>query len=106
MIGKLRQAAKSQWGRRGFMIASAGAFAGAIKPALSLAGPVQIKADTRGSKASSLTVTEIDAHDITPEYEDWIAYQLNHYYGPSPRTVYVVHTNTGLEGLGEGSREP
>jgi L-alanine-DL-glutamate epimerase-like enolase superfamily enzyme len=40
------------------------------------------------------------------EYEDWIAYQLNHFYGPSRRTVYVVHTDTGLIGLGEGdSRE-
>jgi L-alanine-DL-glutamate epimerase-like enolase superfamily enzyme len=87
------------------MSASAGVFAAALKPALTLARPVEIKADSRESKGSSLTVTKIEAHDITPEYEDWIAYQLNHYYGPSRRTVYVAHTNTGLEGLGEGSRE-
>jgi len=36
------------------------------------------------------------------EYEDWIAYQLNHYYGPSRRTVYVVHTDDCRIGLGEG----
>ena len=94
-------------GRRKLMIASAGVFAGAIlRPAATLARPVQVNAHSSGSKGASLTVTDIEAHDITLEYEDWIAYQLNHYYGPSRRTVYVVRTNTGLEGLGEGSREP
>ncbi len=40
------------------------------------------------------------------EYEDWIAYQLDHYYGATHRVVYVAHTDTGLTGLGEGdSRE-
>ncbi|NKB71573.1 MAG: hypothetical protein GKR89_31250 [Candidatus Latescibacteria bacterium] len=53
-----------------------------------------------------MRVTEIEVHEITPEYHDWIAYQLNHYYGPTRRTVYVVHTDTGLVGLGEGGREP
>ena len=38
---------------------------------------------------------------------DWIAYELNHFYGPWKRTVYVVHTDAGLIGLGEsGSPEP
>ncbi len=49
-----------------------------------------------------MKVTEIEVHEITLEYEDWIAYQLNHYYGPTRRTVYVVHTDEGLTGLGEG----
>ena len=49
-----------------------------------------------------MKVTEIEAHEITLEYEDWIAYQLNHYYGPAKRTVYVAHTDDGLIGLGEG----
>ncbi len=49
-----------------------------------------------------MKVTDIEVHEITLEYEDWIAYQLNHYYGPARRTVYVVHTDNGLEGLGEG----
>jgi len=52
-----------------------------------------------------ITVTDIEVHEIGLEYEDWIAYQLNHYYGPLRRTVYVVHTDAGLVGLGEGSHE-
>ncbi len=55
-----------------------------------------------GAEIAGIRVTEIETHRITTEYEDWIAYQLNHFYGPSHRTVYVVHTNNGLIGLGEG----
>lgn len=51
-----------------------------------------------------MKVTEIEVHQITPEYEDWIAYQLNHYSGPASRTVYVAHTDDGRVGLGEGGR--
>ena len=47
-----------------------------------------------------MKVTEIEVHPITLEYVDWIAYQLNHFYGPITRTVYVVHTDNGLVGLG------
>jgi len=55
----------------------------------------------------TMKVTNIEVHEITLEYEDWISYQLNHYYGPSRRTVYIVRTDNGLEGLGEGgSTEP
>ena len=54
-----------------------------------------------------LRVTNIEVHEITVPYEDWIAFELNHYYGPKRRTIYVVRTNSGLMGLGEsGSREP
>ncbi len=54
-----------------------------------------------------MKVTEIEVHRITLPYVDWIAYQLNHYYGPSQRTIYVAHTDDGLTGLGEsGSTEP
>ena len=54
-----------------------------------------------------MKVTEIEVHRITLPYVDWIAYQLNHYYGPSRRTIYVAHTDDGLTGLGEsGSTEP
>ena len=49
-----------------------------------------------------MKITEIEVHEITLEYEDWIAYQLNHFYGPARRTVYVAHTDDGLTGLGEG----
>ena len=53
-----------------------------------------------------MKVTEIEVHPITLEYVDWIAYQLNHFYGPITRTVYVVHMDNGLIGLGEsGSPE-
>ena len=54
-----------------------------------------------------MKVTEIEVHEITLEYEDWIAYQLNHFYGPEGRTIYVAHTDEGLVGLGEsGGTEP
>ena len=54
-----------------------------------------------------MKITEIEVHEITLEYQDFLAYQLNHYYGPIRRTVYVARTDTGLEGLGEsGRREP
>ena len=49
-----------------------------------------------------MKITEIEVHEITLEYVDWIAYQLNHFYGPAKRTVYVAHTDDGLTGLGEG----
>ena len=52
-------------------------------------------------------VSDIEVHEIMAPYVDWIAYELNHYYGPSRRTIYVVHTDNGLSGLGEsGGREP
>ena len=54
-----------------------------------------------------MKITEIEVHEITLEYVDWIAYQLNHFYGPAKRTVYVAHTDDGLTGLGEGhAKEP
>ena len=53
-----------------------------------------------------IKVTDIEVHNITEEFVDWIAYELNHFYGPWKRTVYVVHTDAGLTGLGEsGSPE-
>ena len=48
-----------------------------------------------------MKVTAIDIHEIQLEYVDWIAHQLNHYYGPSRRTIYEVQTDEGLVGLGE-----
>src|SRR5215831_12947434 len=57
--------------------------------------------------SGNIKVAEIETHRITVEYHDWISYQLNHFYGPSQRTVYVAHTENGLVGLGEGgSSEP
>jgi len=58
------------------------------------------------NNVGDLRVTEIESHEITLEYHDWLSYQFNHFYGPVKRTVYVVHTNRGLVGLGEsGSPE-
>ena len=51
-----------------------------------------------------MKVTEIEVHEVMLEYQDFLAYQLNHYYGPTKRAVYIVHTDTGLEGLGESGR--
>ena len=48
-----------------------------------------------------MKVTEIEIHEIGLEYHDWIAYQLDHFYGPGKRTIYVAHTDDGLIGLGE-----
>ena len=48
-----------------------------------------------------MKVTEIEVHQIMLEYQDFLAYQLNHYYGPTKRTIYIAHTDSGLEGLGE-----
>lgn len=54
------------------------------------------------SAAARMKVTEIEVHPVQIEYQDWIAYQLDHYYGPTNRVIYVVHTGNGLTGLGEG----
>ena len=52
-------------------------------------------------------ITAIEVHDITLEYCDWTAYQLNHYYGPLYRTIYLAYTDDGFVGLGESrQREP
>src|SRR5205814_4922807 len=89
--------------RRQFAAATAGRAAGAtLGPTLT---SLSIGKPQAVPTPSPVKITDIEVHDITLEYEDWIAYELNHYYGPSHRTVYVVHTDTGLEGLGEGSHE-
>ena len=54
-----------------------------------------------------MKVTDIEIHPISLAYQKWQEYALNHYYGPSKRVVYVVHTDDGKVGLGEGnSPEP
>ena len=53
-----------------------------------------------------MKITEIEVHEITLQYKDWISYELTHYNGISRRTVYIVHTDTGEIGLGEGKKEP
>ncbi len=54
-----------------------------------------------------MKVTEIEEHPITIHYQEWQEYILSHYYGFNSRVVYVVHTDDGKIGLGEGhGREP
>ena len=53
------------------------------------------------SRHGPMRVTEVETHEINVPYVDWLAYPLNHYYGPTKRVVYVVHTDNGLIGLGE-----
>ena len=90
--------------RRDFLqaVAGASAFGGLLA---STAESTYAAKKTADSVFGDIRITEIETHDITLEYHDWIAYQLNHYYGPRGRTVYVVHTNKGITGLGEGQKE-
>ena len=87
--------------RRGFFAALGGA--------LLLNGwkPVWAARKQAEAQHGPIRITDIEVHNITEEFVDWIAYELNHFYGPRKRTVYVVHTDAGLIGLGEsGSPEP
>ena len=91
--------------RRGFLASAAGALAGGVIS--SACKPVLAAKEVSDSARGRITITDIEVHHITDEYVDWIAYQLGHYYGPAHRTIYVVHTDKGLVGLGEsGSPEP
>ena len=47
-----------------------------------------------------MKVAEIEADDITAEYCDWIAYQLNRYYGPraEPFTSCTPTTDASVSG--------
>jgi len=55
-----------------------------------------------GRLGDRLRVTTIETHEISVPYDPLTAYELNHFYGPTRRTVYVVRTNSELIGLGEG----
>ena len=89
------------YSRRHFLKAGGGLLAGGLFHQAAFAAQ-----KTADSVRGPIRITDIEVHEITVDYEDWIAYPLNHYYGPTKRTVYVVHTDKGLTGLGEGSREP
>lgn len=49
-----------------------------------------------------MKVTDIEVHEISVDYIELVEYVVSHYNGPAQRFVYVAHTDTGLEGLGEG----
>ena len=51
-----------------------------------------------------MKITEIEIYRVTLPYDEARAYELIHYHDLSQRTIYVVHTDTGLVGLGEGER--
>ena len=69
--------------------------------------PALIAKEKAENSLGPIRITKIDVHNIQVPYVDWIHYDLNHFYGPSKRTIYEVHTNKkGLVGLGEsGSPE-
>ena len=50
-----------------------------------------------------LKITDIEAHEIVLPYRDYNAKALFRYHGLTlqRRTVYIVHTDKGLEGYGE-----
>ena len=52
-----------------------------------------------------MKVTEIEVDDITAESCDWIAYQLNHYYGPRAEPFTPCNTDDGRVGLGTMRRD-
>jgi len=56
------------------------------------------------AQSDDLTITEIESHDIMVDYEDWIHYGLQYFYGPTRRTIYIAKTKSGLVGLGEGGK--
>ena len=61
-----------------------------------------LRAQQQGNaRRKKLLVTDIEVHNIMVPYEDWIHDTLDHFYGPSRRTIYIVRTNSELVGLGE-----
>ena len=51
----------------------------------------------------AMRITAIEPHEILPPYHDYNARTLSRYQGLGTqlRTIYIVKTDTGLEGLGE-----
>ena len=97
-----RLTASERLSRRRFLTTSAGTFGGLLAVS---SNPAYAAKKTADSVFGNIRITNIETHDIAIDYDDWIAYQLNHYYGPTTRTVYIVHTDSGLTGLGEGQKQ-
>jgi hypothetical protein len=54
-----------------------------------------------------MKVTQIETHHIKDlGYHDWCDHSIRHYANQPERTVYVCHTDNGLEGIGEASGPP
>ena len=91
--------------RRRFLAAGAGGLVAAAGLARPWSAALAAK-KTADSVHGRITITDIEEHEIHPDYLDFLHYELNHYYGPTKRKVYVVHTDKGLYGLGEGNEKP
>lgn len=61
--------------------------------------------ETASAYFPRLKITDVESHEIMVPYRDFVSYELNHYYGPSRRFIYVVRTNSDLVGLTE-SKSP
>ena len=50
-----------------------------------------------------MLITDLEVHEICPPYRDFNALQLSRYHGArlQRRTIYILRTAEGLEGLGE-----
>lgn len=50
-----------------------------------------------------MRITDVEAHPIRPPFHDFNAATIARYHGPliQSRTVYVLHTDDGLQGIGE-----
>jgi len=50
-----------------------------------------------------MRITDVESHSIRPTYQDFNNHTLQRYHGPliQRRTIYVLHTDTGLQGIGE-----
>ena len=51
-----------------------------------------------------MKITDIEIHEITPPFHAWNSEALTRYQGSDfrCRTMFVLHTDNGLEGLGDG----
>lgn len=79
---------------------------GALVAALAESRLRILRAEEKANAAHPrLRIVDIRVHEIQVPYQDWAAYVMNHFYGPSKRVIYEVETNTGLVGLGE-SEDP
>lgn len=58
------------------------------------------------SQHGRVRIIDIESHEIMVDYEDFVARELQHFYGPTRRTIHVVRTSNGEIGLGEGDGEP
>ena len=91
--------------RRRFLAAGAGGLAATATLMRPWKAAMAAK-QTSDSVHGRITITDIETHEIKLDYLDWLQYELNHFYGPTSRKVYVVHTDKGLYGLGEGHSTP